>query len=55
VNGCQDEGQAWAEGCTLYPARNGAPFVSFVHSGTHKYPEEAPALIVRFFQEHTKK
>jgi polyhydroxybutyrate depolymerase len=53
-NGCQAEGKAWAENCTLYPAENGAAFVSFIHDGTHKYPAEGPALIVKFFKEHKK-
>ena len=54
INGCSEQGANWAKDCTLYPARKGAPFVSFIHSGTHKYPAEAPALIVRFFKEHTR-
>ena len=54
INGCNDQGSNWAKGCTLYPSKNGAPFVSFIHSGTHKYPAEAPALIVRFFKEHAR-
>lgn len=54
VNGCQATGQKWAKGCTLYPSENGTPFVSFIHSGDHKYPADAPALIVRFFKEHSR-
>lgn len=50
VNGCEAVGQEWAEGCTLYPSSQGAPFVTFVHPGTHQYPTEAPELIVRFFK-----
>jgi len=54
INGCQDTGHEWAKGCTLYPSDKGAPFVSFIHSGDHKYPAEAPALIVRFFKENAR-
>ena len=54
INGCADKGSNWAKGCTLYSSPKGAPFVSFIHGGTHKYPAEAPALIVRFFKEHPR-
>lgn len=54
VNGCAAEGQPWAKGCTLYPSPTGTPFVAFIHSGDHKYPTEAPALIVKFFKEHVR-
>ena len=56
INGCAEKPQPWgappSTGCLLYPSAKGAPFVSFIHPGDHKYPAEAPALIVRFFQEH---
>ncbi len=54
-NGCDDEGREWAPGCTLYPSAKDAPVVTMIHDGTHKYPPEAPALIVRFFKEHSLK
>jgi polyhydroxybutyrate depolymerase len=54
INGCQDTGQEWAKDCTLYSSDKGAPLVSFIHSGDHKYPAEAPALIVKFFKEHSR-
>jgi polyhydroxybutyrate depolymerase len=48
------EGTSWegAAGCTLYPSEIGAPVVTFIHPGTHTYPGEAPALIVKFFKQH---
>lgn len=61
INGCGPsegkalEGNEWARGCLLFESEKGAPFVSYVHDETHKYPDEAPALIVKFFQEHQKK
>src|SRR5581483_5340420 len=54
INGCADEGVPWAKGCTLYPSKKNAPFVAFIHPADHKYPAEAPALIVRFFKEHSR-
>jgi polyhydroxybutyrate depolymerase len=54
ANGCDEKGEPWAKDCTLYPSARGAPFVAFVHSGTHRYPAEAPPLIVRFFKEHRR-
>ena len=55
VNGC-GEGQSWegTTGCTLYPSKIGAPVVTFIHPGTHTYPAEAPALIVKFFKQHAQ-
>ena len=55
LNGCAAEGEAWAKSGpvagTRYASPTGTPFVSLIYPGTHKYPAEAPALIVRFFQE----
>ena len=58
INGCQDEGKPWAKSGTLtgteYPSKAGSSFVSVIYPGTHKFPAEAPALIVKFFKEHAK-
>jgi polyhydroxybutyrate depolymerase len=55
LNGCAAEGVAWAKSGpitgTLYPSKTGTPFVSLIYPGSHKFPAEAPALIVRFFKE----
>ncbi|MCX7992270.1 MAG: prolyl oligopeptidase family serine peptidase [Fimbriimonadales bacterium] len=52
---CEPEGKLWAKAgsltATLYPSKKGIPFVEVLHPGDHKYPSEAPALIVRFFKE----
>ncbi len=55
VNG-SGEGETWESqpGCTLFPSKNGAPVVTFIHPGTHAYPSEAPALIVKFFKQHAQ-
>lgn len=54
INECGPEGKPWAPGCIEYPSPKQAVFVSFIHSGTHKYPPEAPELIVRFFKQHRR-
>jgi len=53
-NGCDGEGKEWAKGCTIYASTKNAPVVTFIHGGDHKYPKEAPALIVKFFKEHAR-
>lgn len=50
-NGCEAEGKPWATDCTLYPSKTGTPFIAFIHQGDHKFPEEAPPLIAKFFKE----
>lgn len=59
VNGCAAAGEPWAKAGKLvgtqYPSKAGTPLVTLVHPGTHKYPDEAPELIVKFFKEHAKK
>jgi polyhydroxybutyrate depolymerase len=59
LNACESGGKPWASAGTLvgtlYPSTSGAPFVSVIHPGTHKFPEEAPPLITRFFKENPMK
>lgn len=54
VNGCKDNGRPWASSGTLtgtlYPSEKGTPVVTLLHPGGHRFPAEAPALIVRFFK-----
>jgi polyhydroxybutyrate depolymerase len=54
-NGCEEQGQEWDKGCTLYPSSKDAPVVVFVHPGGHQYPAEGPALILKFFKSQVKK
>lgn len=51
TNECGD-GIPWEGKCTEFPSKIGAPVVTFVTSNGHKFPEEAPALIVTFFKQH---
>ena len=54
LNGCADEGQDWARYCTLYPSKSAAPVIAYIHPGGHIVPDDAPALMVRFFKEHSR-
>jgi polyhydroxybutyrate depolymerase len=55
LNGCEADGEPWAKAGdlvgTIYPSKDGAPVVWALHPGTHKYPDNAPELIVRFLKE----
>jgi polyhydroxybutyrate depolymerase len=51
INQCEPEGKPWATDCTLFPSKVSAPFIALIHQGTHKFPEQAPPLIVKFFKE----
>ena len=53
INGCAEHGESWAERCTLYPSKSGAPVVTFIYPGGHELNPAAPALIVKFFKEHS--
>ncbi len=53
MNQCGD-GKAWESKCTLFPSKIHTPVVTFVTAEGHKFPQQAPALIVKFFQEHSK-
>jgi polyhydroxybutyrate depolymerase len=55
LNGCGDKGEDWAKGCLRYPSEKGTPVVVYLHDEGHRYPKATPGLIVKFFQEHTKK
>ena len=54
LNGCDETGSQWAEGCTLYASKTGTPVVTLIHPGAHNFPPEAPALFVKFFKEHAR-
>ncbi len=59
LNGVDGEGTEWAKAgdltCTIYQSKTGTPFVSAINPGGHKFPSEAPAMIVKFLKEQTKK
>ena len=55
LNGCVESGLSWVSSGdltgTVYPSPSGTPVVTLIHPGGHKFPSEAPELIVRFFKE----
>ena len=51
INGCDEEGKAWAPNCTLYPSKTGTPFIACIHPSGHTFIPEAPELIAKFFKE----
>lgn len=55
VNGCEGDGTLRDDGCREFASKAGMPCVEYVHEGGHKYPDEAPALIVGFFKQHVRK
>jgi len=55
LDGCADKGEVWAPGCLRYQSKTGTPVVIYLHGEGHKYPEAAPALIVKFIREQAKK
>jgi len=56
LNGCSDTGNPYAPLTTLYPSAltTATPVVTFIHPGGHEFHRDAPALIVRFFKEHSR-
>lgn len=54
LNGCETEGKPWDKQCIVYPSTTGTAFVEFIHPGGHQFPKESPALIVKFFKEHSR-
>jgi polyhydroxybutyrate depolymerase len=53
LNGCGLR-RPEATGYTSYPSSHGADVATYLHAGGHRYPAEAPALIVKFFQAHAR-
>jgi polyhydroxybutyrate depolymerase len=50
LNGC-GEGKASGEHCMLYSSPKGTPVLTYIYPGGHKFPPEAPAMIVKFFRQ----
>lgn len=58
INLCEAEGKTWAPNCIRYEPKDkskGAPMVQYIHEQGHKYPDQATALIVKFFHEFSVK
>ena len=54
TNQCDAKGTKAADGTVTYASKAGAPLVTYIHPGTHRYPPEATKLIVAFFKAHVK-
>jgi polyhydroxybutyrate depolymerase len=53
LNGCGPRRPA-ANGYLSYPSAKGAEVATYLHGGGHRFPAEATALIVKFFQAHAR-
>ena len=53
LNGCSSR-LPDTPGYTSYVSSRGAEVATYLHTGGHRYPAAAPALIVKFFQAHPK-
>jgi len=58
LNGCDPKGQPWDKSGdlvgTIYRSEKGPPVITLIFPGNHKFPQEASALIVKFFKENKK-
>jgi polyhydroxybutyrate depolymerase len=50
VNGCDRDGTKDGGNVTRYASKIGAPLVTFIHDGGHRFPPEAAQVIVDFFK-----
>lgn len=50
LNQCA-EGETWDGKATLFPSKTGNPLITLITDQGHKFPAEAPPLIVKFFKE----
>ena len=55
IDSCSAEGQEYGTYATYYPSTTGNPVVLYVHPGGHVYPQEANALVIKFFKVNVKK
>jgi polyhydroxybutyrate depolymerase len=59
LNGCDTTGAKWDQAGdlvgTIYPSKTDTPCVTLISPGAHKFPKQAPPLIVKFFKEHSRK
>jgi polyhydroxybutyrate depolymerase len=54
INSCSAEGQEYGTYAKLYPSTTGNPVVLYVHPGGHVYPQDANALVIKFFKSNMK-
>ncbi|WP_448700532.1 alpha/beta hydrolase family esterase [Mucilaginibacter sp. AW1-3] len=54
LNSCSANGEPYAPQATLYASASGNPVVLYIHPGGHVYPQEANAVVIRFFKSMVK-
>ncbi len=56
LNQCEGEPYKWAEDkCEVFPSKTNTPVVTMIHDGTHAFPKDGAAIIVKFFKEFGKR
>ncbi len=50
LNQCAD-GKTWEGKAMLFPSNSGNPLITLITDQGHKFPAEAPPLIIKFFKE----
>lgn len=55
INGCKPNGRKISEHVRLFHSPEGDDVAAYLHSGGHRFPEEALPHIVDFFKSHTKR
>lgn len=54
INSCSSVGQPYATNATFYASSTGNPVVLYIHPGGHIYPEDASAVVIKFFKSEVK-
>ena len=54
INSCSAQGEKYDDYATLYASGTGNPVVLYIHPGGHVYPQEANAVVIKFFKSITK-
>ena len=54
INNCSHKGQNYAINATFYPSSTGDPVVLYINPGGHVYPQEANAVVIKFFRSVVK-
>ena len=55
LNGCKTKGRKMSEHVRLFRSSDGNDVAAYLHSGGHRFPEEALPHIVGFFRSHPRK
>lgn len=53
LNEC-GEGKSWGGKCTIFESKLNCPVVTMITKEGHKFPQDAPAAIVKFFKQHSR-